>query len=248
MKVPAAYELKALYHARRSSFDELGEIRGLVSAPVYVFPDQDVFDSDKITELCRSTLDQEICLPHEQVIFEVKDKLGECESYILYCRNLGPDAEAFLLIKGVERNLWVGPLMRLIFRVTGELETFANPRHVHEDAAVELFAYVSAGMYVRALNILAMSPEIHSASLPLPGRRKCEKAGVTGWVWHTVSIDPSKLTVRGPGQGGTHASPRWHIRRGHWRNLAGGRRVFVRECEVGDMSRGGVVKDYEVAA
>jgi hypothetical protein len=35
---------------------------------------------------------------------------------------------------------------------------------------------------------------------------------------------------------------------GHWRNLADGRRVFVRECEVGDRSRGGVVKDYEVAA
>ena len=45
-------------------------------------------------------------------------------------------------------------------------------------------------------------------------------------------------------QGGTHASPRWHVRRGHWRQLADGRRVFVRACEVGDPERGGVIKDY----
>jgi hypothetical protein len=248
MTVPAAYELKSLYHARRSSFDELGDMRGLVNAPVYVFPDQDVFDSDEVTELCRLTLDREIRLPHDQVIFEVKDKLGECEAYVLYCRTLGPDAEVFLLLKGLERNLWVGPIMRVILRANGELESFANPRHVHEDAAVELFAYVATGMYVRALSMLAQSPKVHDATVPLSRRRKGEKAGVSGWVWHTVSIDPSKLTMRGSHQGGSHASPRWHIRRGHWRNLSDGRRVFVREAQVGDMARGGVVKDYEVAA
>ena len=45
---------------------------------------------------------------------------------------------------------------------------------------------------------------------------------------------------------GSHASPRWRIRRGHWRMLQDGRRVFVRECRVGDASRGGVVKDYHM--
>ena len=63
-----------------------------------------------------------------------------------------------------------------------------------------------------------------------------------------VSVDPSRVQPKLSSLGGTHASPRWHIRRGHWRNLADGRRVFVRECQVGDMARGGVVKDYEVAA
>jgi hypothetical protein len=63
-----------------------------------------------------------------------------------------------------------------------------------------------------------------------------------------VSIDPEQVKPKSPGLGGTHASPRWHIRRGHWRNLVDGRRIFIREFEVGDMARGGVVKDYEVAA
>ena len=63
-----------------------------------------------------------------------------------------------------------------------------------------------------------------------------------------VSVDPAKVKPKSPSRGGTHASPRWHIRRGHWRTLVNGRRVFVREAQVGGMARGGVVKDYEVAA
>jgi hypothetical protein len=79
-------------------------------------------------------------------------------------------------------------------------------------------------------------------------RRKLARAGVTGWDWNLVNFDPAELKQKSPPLGGTHATPRWHIRRGHWRTIADGRRVFVRECEVGDKSRGGVVKDYEVAA
>jgi hypothetical protein len=77
-------------------------------------------------------------------------------------------------------------------------------------------------------------------------RRKYSKAGVRGWTWHQITIDPARLREKIAPQGGTHASPRWHIRRGHWRQLADGRRVFVRQCQVGDPEQGGVVKDYIV--
>ena len=62
-----------------------------------------------------------------------------------------------------------------------------------------------------------------------------------------VNIDLARVRAATPQTGGSHASPRWHIRRGHWRSLADSRRVFVRACEVGDATRGGVVKDYQVA-
>jgi len=61
-----------------------------------------------------------------------------------------------------------------------------------------------------------------------------------------ADIQTEAITVGQAEHCGTHASPRWHIRRGHWRQLADGRRVFVRECEVRDASRGGVVNDYQV--
>lgn len=46
--------------------------------------------------------------------------------------------------------------------------------------------------------------------------------------------------------GGTHASPRWHMRRGHWRTYKSGKRVWVEQMEVGDKSKGVIVKDYVI--
>ena len=60
--------------------------------------------------------------------------------------------------------------------------------------------------------------------------------------WTTVTIEPPK--PKGESQGGTHASPRLHDRRGHWRNTRSGKRVWVKQCKVGDPSRGSVFHDY----
>lgn len=46
--------------------------------------------------------------------------------------------------------------------------------------------------------------------------------------------------------GGTHASPRVHLRRGHIRNLPDGRKTWVQPCVVGDKSKGVVHKHYSV--
>ena len=62
--------------------------------------------------------------------------------------------------------------------------------------------------------------------------------------WHTVVIEPGR--PGGECLGGTHASPRQHERRGHWRTCANGKRVWVRHCTVGDASLGTVFKDYKV--
>lgn len=62
--------------------------------------------------------------------------------------------------------------------------------------------------------------------------------------WHTVKIEPPKQKENS--MGGTHASPRQHQRRGHWRNHQNGKRIWVRDCLVGDASKGAIFKDYEV--
>jgi hypothetical protein len=62
--------------------------------------------------------------------------------------------------------------------------------------------------------------------------------------WHTVEIVPPEK--KNDSQGGTHASPRLHDRRGHWRTCKTGKRVWVRDCKVGDASKGVVFKDYQI--
>lgn len=64
--------------------------------------------------------------------------------------------------------------------------------------------------------------------------------------WHTVTIQPPQ--IKSEPKGGTHASPRLHDRRGHFRKLKSGARVWVNPCKVGDASKGTVFKDYKVAS
>lgn len=60
---------------------------------------------------------------------------------------------------------------------------------------------------------------------------------------HITGETPEKSTI----EKGTHASPRLHLRRGHIRRLADGRRVWVTACLVGDKSKGFASHDYKVA-
>ena len=75
-------------------------------------------------------------------------------------------------------------------------------------------------------------------------KRLQEKGKPPLFDWHTVKIEPPKPKT--DHQGGTHASPRLHDRRGHIRRLPNGKTCWVKACKVGDASKGVVFKDYEV--
>ncbi|MBC6445235.1 MAG: hypothetical protein GDA50_07410 [Alphaproteobacteria bacterium GM202ARS2] len=84
------------------------------------------------------------------------------------------------------------------------------------------------------------------ALLPIEGRHATLRRARwdrEGWSYNVVTIGPKRR--RGPHQGGTHASPRCHRRRGHYRTL-GDRRVWIKQTTVGDDERGGVLSDYQV--
>ena len=60
----------------------------------------------------------------------------------------------------------------------------------------------------------------------------------------TLGIDLQRTAREMPGQGGTHASPRLHLRRGHARQHKPGLWCWVQPHVVGDKSLGMVHKDY----
>lgn len=65
--------------------------------------------------------------------------------------------------------------------------------------------------------------------------------------YKTLHIKGESRTVNTTYMGGTHASPRVHLRRGHIRRLPQGK-VWVSHCVVGSKSLGMVAKDYAVHA
>ena len=75
-------------------------------------------------------------------------------------------------------------------------------------------------------------------------RRKIAQGKTPTYDWTTVVVEPVK--PRKEDQGGTHASPRLHDRRGHLRRLKTGKNVWVKSCKVGDASKGAIFHDYAI--
>lgn len=86
---------------------------------------------------------------------------------------------------------------------------------------------------------------IPSVAQTFTNRRKIAQGKPPSYDWRTVIIEP--VAPRKESQGGTHASPRLHDRRGHLRRLRNGKNVWVKACKVGDPTKGIVFHDYKIA-
>jgi len=61
-----------------------------------------------------------------------------------------------------------------------------------------------------------------------------------------ITIDGKKPDPIKAPPAGTHASPKQHWRRGHWRHYASGKTVFIDPMLVGDEKNGKIIKDYAI--
>lgn len=62
----------------------------------------------------------------------------------------------------------------------------------------------------------------------------------------TLHVDLNRDPTKNPKNGGTHASPRLHLRRGHPRQYSPGKYCWVSACAVGNKKAGMIHKDYAV--
>lgn len=243
--LPAAYDLIRTLRQTGRRVWSAAELVGLPRAPIYVFPDSVEFDSDAVDRLAQSTMVGRLHLPHEQVLFEVTQRKGEAASLVTYARETGEHIEAYLFQRCGATGRWTEPLCRAAILPDGVADTETHPSMEAGEEA-DRYRLVLTGMVWRSVGLLSLGHPLREHSIPVTRRPKLAHAGVVGWTYRVAEIDFSHVQTEVARRGGTHASPRWHIRRGHWRSLSDGRRVFVRECQVGDIARGGVVKDYQV--
>ena len=240
----SAYKLKRIAPRVEGLFWRGDRIKGLAAAPVYLFPDEDRFNSDEIEKIgIRKLTDGPLRLPHEAFIFELvclPDRIG---SQVVYIQRAGDLIEGFFWVMPRNMQKVTDVLAYATFRENMWADVDMNPR-AKEDGIK--YAECLTAIFWRGLAILSIAPEYTTRSVPLTRRPKLARAGVSGWTWRTVTINQDAIARAAQERRGTHASPRWHVRRGHWRKLQDGRRVFVAECEVGSPERGGVVKDYVV--
>jgi hypothetical protein len=83
----------------------------------------------------------------------------------------------------------------------------------------------------------------HTATANAANAKRVAKGKKPLYDWHTVALAPRP--PKSEPKGGTHASPRPHDRRGHYRTYKSGKQVWVRNTRVGK-GEGFVFKDYVV--
>jgi hypothetical protein len=97
---------------------------------------------------------------------------------------------------------------------------------------------------LRALNHTPVTGYVPSVRPGYVSSKRISKGKLPLYDWTTVVIDSPK--PKSEYQGGTHASPRHHERRGHFRNTPSGKRVWVRNHKVGNPANGTVFHDYQL--
>lgn len=197
-------------------------------------------------------------LPHQLIALEFRGLLGSGDSQtevrrVVFCSEDNEDIFVWPFAWLPENGTWATkPTLRL--PKVGYLDR-TNPKDVHFYAAVigrDMTAAEAASHDVSTLlgfcNALACSNVRFGRSEPKKLGKKI-KAALPFDAYHVLTIDVTANAGERTGLGGPHRSPREHLRRGHIRRLADGRRIWVNATIVAAGRGGGAVtKDYALRA
>ena len=119
---------------------------------------------------------------------------------------------------------------------------------IFQDDMRMVVRYVTEAIYMMTLN-----PATAQACVSIPtkdeidkNKKRVNKNKKPMIEFKLITIDGKKPDpIKAPPLG-THASPKQHWRRGHWRQYASGKTVFIDPMLVGDEKNGKIVKDYAV--
>lgn len=125
--VPLAYALKRHIHRYVNHFWCPVDATGVLTAPVYLFPDQTSFDSDEVQQLSQTIMAGPLRLPHERVLFEVTEQLHLGASLVAYAVATEQGVDAFLFRFDTGRKRWTDVLARASFLPDGVADVEAHP-------------------------------------------------------------------------------------------------------------------------
>lgn len=125
----------------------------------------------------------------------------------------------------------------------GKIRVFdwADDQDEHLPVIGQTASYYKA--FFSALNCSNINSVEHSPSEKLQ-KARAKRGKQPLFSYWTLEIDLPKSRAVGEDYGGTHASPRLHLRRGHPRQYAPGKYCWVQPCVVGNKAAGMVHKDY----
>ena len=146
--------------------------------------------------------------------------------------------------EGVGVNGYAIPLLKSILEKVHEAEGEAGLNHCLKDIGNETASILELCEALSCSNV--HHRPIESID-PAVNQRRIRDGKVPLYETRTLWIDvPNFDNVSVEWQGGTHRSPRQHLRRGHIRNLQSGKKVWVNATVVGAKENGIIKKDYAI--
>jgi hypothetical protein len=132
-------------------------------------------------------------------------------------------------------------------------EIIATPNQVERlggQDAVAYFAKFYLHVITRVVYMMTISGGEFYMCKPSPkdatmNAKRIRKGKKPLLEFRMITIDGRKSELSSTPHG-THASPRLHWRRGHWRNTKTGKKVWIDPMLVGDEKNGKIIKDYAV--
>jgi hypothetical protein len=192
-------------------------------------------------------LDREakLSLPFPVIALEYR---ANNEKWITLATEREDDIALQLIIAGQEMA-WTPTCLVLLSRTDPLISigpTFTPDTRPLDDECPPEIAKEPAAALLSMLNALGCSNVHIERSEPKKAGKKV-KAALPFDAYHVLTIDvPGRAGERG-GPTGPHRAPREHLRRGHIRRLAGGRRTWVNATVVASGRGVGVIqKDYAI--
>ena len=146
--------------------------------------------------------------------------------------------------EGVGVNGYILPLIKSILERVHEAEGEAGIQSCVKDIGNETASILEL---CEALSCSNVHHRAIDTVDPAVNQRRVRDGKVPMYETRTLWIDvPNFEGVSTEWQGGTHRSPRQHLRRGHIRNLQSGKKVWVNATVVGAKENGMIKKDYAI--
>jgi hypothetical protein len=124
-------------------------------------------------------------------------------------------------------------------------ESYNNPSYTQEERVYDIADEVTAAVeFMMTINCENVKRDRVEAPAKL-NKKRAASGKVPMFSYWILDVFKEQFAAQ-PAQGGAHASPRFHFRRGHIRRLASGKTTYVRHTTVGRAEHGVVDKKYKM--
>ncbi len=186
--------------------------------------------------------------PFEKNIVVWRGKTRNHVSYDTIFMVVGTDPE-----EGIVISTWKGVTGQaptkfppMVYLIEGDMLRYGpvdDDAKISKEMAETLLGFCGNWYESLCQSVQSHKPEIKTT---FTNQRKIKEGKMPAYAWTTVVVEASK--PKNEHQGGTHASPRLHDRRGHLRRLNTGKTCWVKAHKVGDVTKGSVFHDYVIEA